>query len=269
MPTLAAQAGMSICVVAFALLALLIARRVPHGQPVFRYAWGLTGAAFLVRGLNSLFHDVFSTLGFLGGEGSPAWNAVLAWHAILNHSRTFELIAYCFVFLYALVRASRGRAMPRLSTSMAIVVGGMVVGGLIGWQEDTFTGLSHFPAVAVWDVVAMFVMFGILFVGILTSTLDRGLWACLSIYTFILAMSALAFAFLSRIDVIGEWAPSVSTMQIIKALLYVGLNAAAIRVWLKVRSGKRLRPFIEERTPRSAGGPSALPSLAASPSLHR
>ena len=43
-----------------------------------------------------------------------------------------------------------------------------------------------------------------------------------------------------------------STLQIIKALLYVGLNMCALRVWLKLRRGGRPRPFIEDRTFRPA-----------------
>lgn len=252
MRTLTAQAAMSVCIVVFALLALSIARRVPASQPTFRYAWALTGAAFLVRGLNSLFHDVFATIGFLGGSRSAAWAAVIAWHPVLNHSRTFQLIAYCFVFLFVLVRASRGLPLPRLATSMAIVIGGMILGGVVGWQEDTFSGLTHFSAVAIWDVVAMFVMFAILFIGLSTATLDRGLWACLSIYTFILALSALSFAFLSRVDVVGEWAPSARTLQTIKALMFVTLDLVALRIWLRMRGGNRPRPFIEDRSLRPA-----------------
>ena len=50
---------------------------------------------------------VIATIAFLGGPDSRVWAAVLVWHPILNHSRTFHLIAYCLVFLYVLVRASR------------------------------------------------------------------------------------------------------------------------------------------------------------------
>lgn len=252
MRTLTAQAAMSVCVLLFALLALQIARRVPADQPAFRYAWALTGASFLARGLNSLFHDVFATTGYLSGPDSRAWAAVLVWHPILNDSRTFLLIAYCIVFLVALLRAGRNAPLPPLRSAMAIILAGMLLGAVVGWQEAAFSGETHYTMVAVLDIAAMFAMFAILFVGLSTATLDRNLWACLGIYTFILALSALSFAFLSRVDVVGEWAPRASTLQSIKALLYVGLDAVAFRAWIKVRNGKRLRPFIEDRPFRPA-----------------
>lgn len=252
MRTLAAQAGMSVCVLVFALLALRIARHISAGQPVYRYAWALTGASFLARGLNSLFHDLFATVAYVSGPESRVYAAVLVWHPILNHSRTFLLIAYSIVFFVALVRASRKQPLPPLRTAMAITMAGMVLGGVVGWQEGAFSGVIHYSAVAVLDVVAMLVLFAILFVGLSTATLDRGLWACLSIYTFVLALSALSFAFLSRIDIIGEWAPPASLLQIIKSLLYVGLNAVAIRAWLKVRRRGPLRSFFEDRSLRTA-----------------
>jgi hypothetical protein len=257
MRTLTAQAAMSVCILVFALLALRIASRVPQSQPTFRYAWALTGAAFLVRSLNSLFHDVFATVAYLGGKESRAWEAILVWHPILNHSRTFLITAYCIVFLVALRRAARGAPPPSLRVGVAAVVAGMVVGGLVGANETTFSGLTHFTAVALWDLMEMLALFAVLFVGLSTATLDRSLWACIGIYTFVLALSVLLFAFLARTDVQGEWAPQASTLQITKAVLYLGLNAVAIRAWLKVRGGGPLRSFFEDR-----------PLRAAVPSLH-
>jgi hypothetical protein len=257
MRTLTAQAAMSVCILVFAVLALRIAGRVPHSQPTFRYAWALTGAAFLVRSLNSLFHDAFNTIGFLGGEGSPAWTAVLAWQPILNHSRTFLITAYCGVLFVALRRASRGAVPPRWRTGMAIMLAGMLVGALVGWHEDAFSGVTHYTAVALWDIMEMLTLFAVLFIGLSTATLDRHLWACIGIYTFVLTLSVLWFAFLSRIDVGGEWAPRASTLQITKALLYIGLDAVVIRAWLKVRRGAPPRSFFEDR-----------PLRAAVPSLH-
>ncbi|HEU0299788.1 MAG TPA: hypothetical protein VFR37_10045 [Longimicrobium sp.] len=251
MRTLIAQAAMSVCMLVFALLALRIASRVPPGQPTFRYAWALTGAAFLVRVCNSLFHDVFATVAYVGGEESRAWAAILVWHPILNHSRTFLITAFCIVLLVALRRAIRGAPPPPLRTGVAVVLLGMVVGGVVGWQETTFSGLTHFTAVALWDLMEMLALFAVLYVGLSTATLDRNLWACIGIYTFVLALSVLLFAFLARIDVHGEWAPRASTLQIVKTLLYLVLDTVAIRAWLKVRRREPLRSFIEDRPLRT------------------
>ncbi|HEX2079329.1 MAG TPA: hypothetical protein VHG08_16505 [Longimicrobium sp.] len=252
MRTLTAQAAMSVCMLVFALLALRIASRVPQSQPTFRYAWTLTGAAFLIRSINALSHDVFATVAYLGGEESRAWAAILVWHPILNHSRTFLITAYCIVFLVALRRAARGLPPPPLRVGVAVVLCGMVVGGLVGWQETTFSGLTHFTAVALWDLMEMLALFAVLFVGLYTATLDRSLWACIGIYTFVLALSVLLFAFLARIDVHGEWAPRASTLQITKALLYLILIGVAARALVKVRRRAPLRSFFEDRSLRTA-----------------
>lgn len=251
MRTLGAQAAMSVLMLVFALLALAIARRVPRSQPMFRYAWTLTGAAFLVRALNSLLHDVLAIVGFRAGEGAPAWNTAVAWLPVLNHSRTFLITAYAGVLFVALRRAGRGAQPPAFRTGMAIILAGMVVGGLVGWQEDVFSSLNHYTRVALWDLMEMFALFALLQLGLSTATLDRNLWACIGIYTFVLALSVLLFIFLARLGIPGEWTPRASTLQTVKAMLYLILIGVAARAWLKVRRGAPLRSFFEDRTIRA------------------
>lgn len=252
MRTLTAQSAVSVCILVFALLALRIARQVPVDQPVFRYGWAFTGWAFLIRSLNSVIHDAFSITGYLGGPESRAWARALMLHPILNHSRTFLLLAYCVVMCVVLLRADRKAAVPSLRTSMAIVVGGMLAGALVGWNEAAFSGLTHYMAVAVWDILELLGMMAVLLVGISTASLDRRLWVCLGIYAFVLALSVLWFAFLSRIDVGTEWAPRPWHVQSIKALLYVGLNVVAWMQLRQMRRGTPLRSFYDDRPARPA-----------------
>lgn len=252
MLTLTAQAFTSLFLVLFGILACLVARRLPASEPVYRYAWGLTGGVFVVHGLSSTFHDTFSTLGFLGGAGSPAWVGVLEWHAPLNHSRTFLLTAYCVVLCAALVRATRRRPLPSLRVSFAVALGGMVVGGLMGWTEAKFSGLTHFTAVALWDVMELLATMAVLMVGLSTASLDRRLWACLGINAFALVLSVLWFTFLSRIDVVGEWRPRTYQIHMVKGLLYVVMNWLAFMQLRQVRRGIVLKSFYEDRTSRPA-----------------
>jgi hypothetical protein len=250
MITLTAQTCISLCVLVFAVLALRISRRIPRSQPAFRYVWALTGGTFLIRGANSLFHDVFSIIAFTGGAESRAWAAVMKWHPLLNHSRTFLLVAYCAVLCVVLVRAERRLPLPAPRTSLAFVVLGMGVGALVGWQEDAFSALTHFSAVAVWDILEMLALMAVLLVGISTGSLDRGMWACLGINAFALTLSVLWFAFLSRFDVPGEWRPRPYQIQVVKVFLYLGMNWVAVMQLRQVRRGTVLRSFVDDRSAR-------------------
>jgi hypothetical protein len=247
MRTLTAQAAVSLCILVFAVLALRIARHVPASHPVFRFGWAFTGWAFLLRSLNSLVHDAFSIYGYLGGPESRGWATALVLHPILNHSRTFLLLAYCVVMCVVLVRADRHAPLPPLRTSMAIVAGGMLFGALVGWNEDAFSGLTHYMAVAVWDILELLALMAVLLVGISTASLNRGLWVCLGIYAFVLALSVLWFAFLSRIDVGTEWAPRPYHIQAVKAMLYVGMNVVTLTQLRSMRRGIDPRSFYDER----------------------
>ena len=245
MITLSSQAAISVWLLVFGLVALGIARLLPRDAGGFRFGWALTSWAFLVQGLNSAFHDVFSFVAFAGGPESRAWEAVIRWHPVLNHSRTFLLTAFCVVMAVSLVRMERGGSEPRLRTAMLLVGAGMVAGGLVGWWEPTFSGLTHFTAVALWDVMELLAMLGLLLVALTTGRMDRGLWFCLSVNAFVLALSVLWFAALSRIDVSGQWAPKRYHIHFTKAALYVLMVCVAYQQLRRVRAGKRLQAFFE------------------------
>lgn len=243
---LGAQLAISLCLLAFALVGAAIVRAMGTREPLFRFGWGVTAAAFLIQGVNSLFHDVFSTVAYLGGPDSAAWKAVLQWHPILNHSRTFLLTTYCVLLAVVLARSSRGAPLPRMATVVAVLFAGMGLGALVGWHEDTFYSLTHFTAVALWDIMELFAMMGLLFVGMNSGAMERGLWFCLSVNGFILALSVLLFAAFSQVEV-GSWAPRPWHIQVTKAVLYLLMAAIAVRQLRRVRRGRPMRTLVEFR----------------------
>ena len=254
MPTLLAQSAVALGLLIFASVAALVAARLPAGEPVFRYGWAFTATTFLIQGLNMAVHCALAILAFQGGSGSPPWNAILVWHPILNHSRTFLLTAYCVVLSLVLMQVRRKRPLPPLWAASAAVLAGMVLGGIVGWHEEAFSGLTHFSAVAVFDIMELLALMTVLFVGLLTGGMDRGLWAALAVNAFVLALSVLWFASLSRIDVAGQWSPRPSHIHLAKAALYLVMVGIACRQWKHLRNGRRVRSFFE-------AGPRAVPSL--------
>lgn len=256
MPILAGQVAMSLAVLAFAALALRVAKALPFHARRFGYVWAFTGWAFLLEGFNSLFHDVFSIVAFRGGPESAAWAAVLRWHPILNHSRTFLLTTYCVVLSVALLRIARGQGPPRLWTGFGVVVAGMLLGGLVGGQEATYSGFTHFSAVAIFDVMELVAVMALLSAGLLSGAMDRAAWMALAVNGFVLALSVLLFAALSQIDYAAQWSPQPWLIQWTKVGLHLAMVVVAVRHLYRIRQGHPVRALLN--APREAVG---VPSL--------
>lgn len=250
MLTLGAQWAISLCLLAFGLAAFRVAREMVPGPVAFRWAWAVTGTTFFMQGANKLTQDAFATYAFISGPDSRAWNSYLWWTPLLNHSRTFLLVGYCAsVSIYLLSRRNAENP-PGPRTVFRVLLGAMLLGAAVGWQEDAFSGLTHYTAVAIWDIVELLSMLALLLVGLHTGKMERGLWGCLSINAFILTLSVLWFAALSRIDVAGEWAPRPWHIQVTKAALYCVMTAVALRQLRRIRSGERLQGFFEPASSR-------------------
>lgn len=244
MLTLAAQVGLSLCVLVFALLARRLADELPGSARGFRDAWALAGVAFFIQGVNAIIHDVFAIHAYASGPESRAWAAILEWHAILNHSRTFLLTTFSLILCAGLLRANAGRSWPSTRTSVALLVGGMLIGGLVGRHEAAFSGVTHYTAVAVWDVMEMLALFAALLVGVSTGRMDRALWLALAINAFTVAFSGLGFAALAEID-LGGWHPLPHQIHLAKLALYLTINMVAYRHLKQVRRGHPVRGFFE------------------------
>ncbi|HEY7767540.1 hypothetical protein [Longimicrobium sp.] len=245
MLTLAAQGAISVCLLLFGLIALRIATGAAAHQPVYRHGWALTGAAFLVQAVNKSFHDAFAIAAYLGGPTSGTWAHYLEWNAALNHSRTFLLTAFCLLLAYSFTRARPGDAPVPARAWLPIFVLAMVLGAIAGIQEDVFTPLRHYTSVAIWDVMELLAMLLVLFLGMSSGRMERGLWACLGVNAFILALSVLWFAALSRVGVGSEWAPRPYQIQLTKAALYAAMIVIAFRQLRRVTRGERLKGLIE------------------------
>jgi hypothetical protein len=255
MLTLGAQAAISVCLLLFSVIALRIARGATAHQAVYRHGWALTGAAFLIQAANKSFHDAFAITAYFRGPGSSTWAHYLDWNAALNHSRTFLLTAFCLVLAYSFIRPRPHDAAVPVKVWLPVLVLAMVLGGVAGMREDVFTPLRHYTSVAVWDIMELLSMLLLLFLGMSSGRMERGLWACLGVNAFILALSVLWFAALSRVGVGGEWAPRPYQIQVTKAALYAVMIALAYRQLRRVARGERLRGFID-----AARGP-VMPSL--------
>jgi hypothetical protein len=256
MRTLLAQMAMSVAVLLFAALAVLVARSLSGDARRYAYAWAFTGQAFLLEGFNSLGHDLFSMAGFLGGPDSAAWNAVLRWHPVLNHSRTFLLTTYGVVLAVVLHRAARGVKPPAALRALAIVAGGMLLGALAGWFEPFFTNRTHYSAVAIFDIMEMLTMMGLLVIGITSGGMDRALWLSLGINTFVVSLSVLLFAASAELGVVGQWAPRPLHVQTAKAAMHAVMVVVAWIHLQNVRRGRTVRGLIDIAPP-----PSGIPSL--------
>lgn len=246
MRVIIAQIMMSLAELAFAGAALLAGRESAGRAQRFAYAWTFTGWAFLVQGANSLFHDAFSLVAFLQGPESGSWAAVLRWHPILSHSRTFLLTTYAVVLAVLLYRFRAGTGAPPLRRPLAVMLGGMVLGAVVGWHEPAFTRITHYSAVAVFDVMELLAFMALLLVGITSARMDRSLWSALALYGFTLALSVLLFAAISRFDVVGEWSPSPLSVQGVKAALRLVMVAIAVQHLRSLRRGDRIRGLIDE-----------------------
>lgn len=251
MVVLLTQVCMSLAVLAFAAAALRVAGALPGHARGFSFAWLLTGWALMLSGSNSLGHDLFAIIGFMGGPDSAAWNAVLGWHPVLNHSRTFLLTTYCLVLTAILFRMRRGVAPPPVHRAMAVVVGGMFAGALVGWLEPQFTPLSHYSAVAVFDIMEMVAIMALLAVG-MSGGMDRALWIAMGINGFIIAISVLLFAAVSRIDLLGEWWPHPAHVQFAKASLHALMAVIALRHLRRIRQGRPVRALMDAPAPAAA-----------------
>jgi hypothetical protein len=243
--TLMSQAAISVWLLVFAVVAYRIAGTLPDDPAGFRFGWALTGSAFLIQGINSAAHDAFAIAGFTGGPDSWAWSAVIWWHPILNHSRTFLLTTFCLVLTARLVQSGAGRGAWPWRNTTPILFAGMAIGGFVGWLEPEFSGISHYTAVALWDVMELLAMLIVLFVGLTSGRMDRVLWFCLGINAFVLAVSVLWFAALSRIDFAGQWVPMRYHIHFAKATLYAVMVALAYRMLRSLHNGERVQGFLE------------------------
>jgi hypothetical protein len=232
---------------ASALLCLRVSQ-FPSPNPYHRAAWRLTGAGFLVHGVDLLGQHVFGGISLHDGSSSAAMDAYLNWMPVLNHSRTFLLDGLLLgLLLLAFYRVEPDRRFWKLATLFLVV--GFLAGTGLGIAEGRFTEAGHYTAVAVWDVVELLLLMTTLFTLLLTSRVDRALWSLLSVYGISLALGVFSFSLLTQIGVVDAWHPPVWSVQAQRLVFHVIMLAiVGWRVWVNRRG--RIVPAMLERTRR-------------------
>ena len=234
--TLTLQAAAALSFVAFGLLSVAVHRRTPGARADHRLSWLLIGGGFTLHGLALLFHTLWAVAAYVAGSGADLYETFLVWTAPMNHSRTFLLLGLTFAILaHAMLPHPRSR---RFAGGAAVLIGAGFAGGLVvGRVEPEMSALTHFSAVATWDVVQLVVLLVALFVALLTSRMDRYAWTALAVYAFSLALNVMWLAALSRTDLPGEWAPRPWMIAAYRLVLTLAMVAVAVRRLQLARRG--------------------------------
>lgn len=236
------QCGVAGLILAFAVLALAVARRMEPGAGggFHRPAWALTGAAYLVHGVNAAAQQLWGGLALEAGRESALMASFTTAAPIFNHSRTGLLFGLYAALLWLAVRRTPPDRTFRWAAGGAVALG-MAAGALVGWLEGGLGGgplpfVRHYASVAVWDSVELGLVLAALFALLLSGRADRLLWAALSLYATSLALGALWFTMLSFLRDPAVWTPpvwSLQAMRIVFRLLMVLVAAHRLRLALR------------------------------------
>jgi hypothetical protein len=247
MRTIVLQLVLTLLVLTFGGTALLISRHSSVATPA-RGTWLLTGVTFLVYSVSNVAQNVAGTWAFLAGEGTRVWDTYMRYAPVANHSRTFEMFAFCLAMLtYTLVPRMRSPAGMRIL--VCGIVAGLFVGGYYGWLEGSFSRQTHYTAVAVLDVVELLLLLSTLFAMLVNNTADRLLWFALGAHSFSVALNILWMLGLRSVGV--GWAPAPVTMASYRAVLAAVVVSIAITRLRRARRGTPV-PGLLESSPRAS-----------------
>ncbi|HYW05762.1 MAG TPA: hypothetical protein VE913_02335, partial [Longimicrobium sp.] len=233
MRTLVLQLVLTLLLLAFGVAALLISRHPSVATPA-RGTWFLTGVTFLAYSVSHVAQNVAGTWAFVAGKGTRVWDTYLQYAPVANHSRTFEMFAFCLAMLvYTLVPRMRAPAGMRILVFG--IVAGLFVGGYYGWLEGGFSRQTHYTAVAVLDVVELLLLLSTLFAMLVNNTADRLLWFALGAHSFSVALNILWMLGLRSVGV--GWAPAPVTMAAYRAVLAAVVVSIAVTRLRRARLG--------------------------------
>lgn len=243
-----------IAVCAFAALRVYGAARA-HAPLEHRGTWLLTGTALGAHALVKGTHGILGAWAFAAGPETAIWANYMAWTPPFNHSRTVLLLAYCIILAHFSVRPVpfTRRYYRNAVAAMAVA---FVLGAAVGVMEPRYTALTHFTAVARWDVIELVVLLGTLMAALLGGRMDRVLWSLLCLYAISLAFNVLWFAASSRADMPGQWVPRPWMLQAVRVTLYTGMAALALYRLRQARRGRSVLALAD-------AGPSYRTSLTA------
>lgn len=196
---------------AFAVLALLVGRRLTPEAGSRRRAWQMVAFVYLLFAICHATQILFAITAFVLGPESSVFRAYLWWAPIGNHSRTL-LVWSLYVSLGVL--AFRGEAgWPMLRRLYpALAVGMLVLGGMIGRGEGAFNLVKHLTNTSLMDAVGFLGLATLLFVSMLRDTVDRALWFALLAYGCHSVVSSLFIAALAALGT-GAWTPAPWAME--------------------------------------------------------
>jgi hypothetical protein len=232
MRTLSLQWLATLVQLLFALAALAVARRAVSAEILHRAAWRLTGVAFGVGGALMLVQDVAGTWAFVAGPESGAWATYLRWAPAANQSRTGLEIGLGGAFVVLLRRRAADRRFWGLAAGLLLL--GVLAGALVGELERGWSSQVHYPAVALFDMLEMMVLLGMLFLALLTRGMDWMLWVILLFHALTLAFNAIWFTALAWLGIPGMWAPrpwQVQAYMVLFLCLKLGMS-----LWRLVRA---------------------------------
>lgn len=209
----------------FAVLALVVARRLPEHLGSPRHAWQMLGFVFLLYSLADVSQMLFGTLAFAGGPESAVWPAYMRWMPILNHSRT--VVMWGLYVLLAVLAAGGARTWPLLRHRyVPFAVAMLALGGLLGALEGPFDAARHLSNTSLMDALAFIVLAALLFVLMLRDTVDRALWVALVCYGASSVMSSLFLAAIAWINA-HAWTPPPWIMEVSRVTFTTAMVAMA------------------------------------------
>ncbi|WP_420127563.1 hypothetical protein [Longimicrobium sp.] len=243
MLTLVLQNVSTLLIAVCAIASLLVYGAARAQAPVeHRGMWLLTGTALGTLALVKGIHGALGIWAYAAGPKTAIWANYMAWTPAFNHSRTLLLLAYCIILAHFSVRPvpfSRRYYRGALA-AMAVA---FLMGAGLGAMEPRYTALTHFTAVAQWDVVELLVLLGTLMAALLGGRMDRVLWSLLCVYAMSLAFNVLWFAASSRADIAGQWVPRPWVLQAVRTALYAGMALLALYRLRQARGGRSVPPL--------------------------
>ncbi|HEX2190847.1 MAG TPA: hypothetical protein VHG51_18210 [Longimicrobiaceae bacterium] len=186
MTTAVLQFVVQLLTLAFAMVALAVARSRGAMPPVHRAAWTVAGVFFLWRGVPGVLQGLAAFWALLSGAGSEPYELFVRWGPTMNHGRTLVAVAtgWTLMALPLLRGRSTSRLAPGLNAACLVLAG---TGAYLGWQEGGIS-LQHVNSLTVLGAVELIGLLAGLLVGVFLSTIDRYLWLALCLFAVQVAL---------------------------------------------------------------------------------
>lgn len=255
MLTLVLQSVITVLILVLAYASVRVYRAsVPSAPVEHRAAWLLAGTAFAMHGVDKAVHEVLGGWAYATGPETAPYTRFVALSPAFNHSRTLLLLAFCLLLAHFSIRRVEFSE-RRYRAWVGVLLAAGAAGAVMGLAEPRLTALTHFTAVAQWDVIELVVLLVTLFLALLGNRIDRILWFLLSVYAISLAFNVLWFAAFSRADDPAAWVPQPWLLQACRSVLYAVMAALALYRLSQANRGRPVRGLTE-------GGPGYQTSLA-------